>query len=212
MSLPGKHILMVVAPCDFRDEELFVPRAIFERKRARVTIASTRTGCALGSLGGRTTATVLIDKAGAKPLDALILVGGDISDLAALQLEMNDTARMLAAKFWPGCLTMVLQSAALRRRVGVRISPHPLLTRLSPYLRMPVYSTSANISGEPYDEGVDVIWKLFYGKIDFMIDAGCLPRTVPSTVIDVGDRGEVKILREGVITSQKILSSIEKTQ
>ena len=77
MKLPGKKILMIVAPESFRDEELFVPRRLFESLGAQVTVASTRTGRARGMLGGRATATRLIDHLRVDDFDAILIVGGD---------------------------------------------------------------------------------------------------------------------------------------
>jgi protease I len=77
MRLPGKKILMVVAPEQFRDEELFVPRELFESLGARVTIASTRTGGARGMLGGNATVLAAIDHVRVDDNDAVLLIGGD---------------------------------------------------------------------------------------------------------------------------------------
>lgn len=77
MRLPGKKILMVVAPEQFRDEELFVPRDLFESLGAHVTVASTRTGGARGMLGGRATALAAIDHVRVDDYHAVLLIGGD---------------------------------------------------------------------------------------------------------------------------------------
>jgi protease I len=105
MQLPGKKILMVVAPDRFRDEELFVPRDLFESLGARVTVASTRTGGARGMLGGRATALAAIDHVRADDYDAVLLVGGDgaaehlwpHSRLRALVRQAQETDTLLGA-------------------------------------------------------------------------------------------------------------------
>jgi protease I len=51
-------ILMVIAPEQFRDEELQVPRQILEQAGCAVDIASTQTGCCTGMLGAVETATM----------------------------------------------------------------------------------------------------------------------------------------------------------
>ena len=40
-SLRGQHVLIVIAPADFRDEELLQPKAAFEAEGAVVEVAST---------------------------------------------------------------------------------------------------------------------------------------------------------------------------
>jgi protease I len=77
MRLTSKRIVFVIAPRDFRDEELFGPQDILERDGARTVVASTRTGQCLGMRGGRAVATQLIDTIRAADLDALLIVGGE---------------------------------------------------------------------------------------------------------------------------------------
>lgn len=76
MNLSGKNILMVIAPKNFRDEELQEPREIFTNARANVTIASREVDSASGMLG----ATVMVDKHLAeidpKEYDAIVFIGG----------------------------------------------------------------------------------------------------------------------------------------
>ena len=50
-SIEGRHVLMVIAPADFRDEELLEPKAFFEAEGAVVEIASTTAGLARGMQG-----------------------------------------------------------------------------------------------------------------------------------------------------------------
>ncbi|GBC83359.1 Putative cysteine protease YraA [bacterium HR10] len=75
-AVKGKRILMVIAPEDFRDEELFTPKQIFEAGGAEVTIASTRLGLARGMLGGSASPDLLIAEARAEDYDAIVVVGG----------------------------------------------------------------------------------------------------------------------------------------
>jgi L-threonylcarbamoyladenylate synthase len=88
-----------------------------------------------------------------------ILVDG-IDALEALGVEAGAAARELAAKFWPGPLTLVLPARGGLARgvaradgaVGVRCSSHPLATALARRLRAagvgPITATSLNRSGE----------------------------------------------------------------
>lgn len=75
-KLSGKKILMVVAPQDYRDEELSEPRAVFEGLGAAVTVASKGVGEALGSFGGKVTVDKDISEVSAGDFDAAIFVGG----------------------------------------------------------------------------------------------------------------------------------------
>jgi len=71
-----KKAVMVIAPQDFRDEELFEPKAILEKCGVEVKIASASADIALGKLGAKVKPDLLIKDIRIKDLDALIFVGG----------------------------------------------------------------------------------------------------------------------------------------
>lgn len=103
MSKPA--IACVIAPEKFRDEELFVPKATFEKAGYRTVIASTRIGTASGMLGGFATATCPISDLKAADLAALVVVGGSGAHahlwghaaLHALVREMANAGKPVAA-------------------------------------------------------------------------------------------------------------------
>jgi protease I len=75
-DLSDRQILMVIAPEQFRDEELFEPQAVFERAGAKVVIASSRTGVLRGSQGGTAVSTLLLSEVAVRDYDAVVVVGG----------------------------------------------------------------------------------------------------------------------------------------
>lgn len=81
MNLNGKRVLMVVAPQDFRDEELFIARASLEGRGATVTVGSTRRGTTRGMSGGVAEATVEVENVEAEIFDAVLVVGGDGAEI-----------------------------------------------------------------------------------------------------------------------------------
>lgn len=74
--LTGKRILMVIAPKQFRDEELFVPREYFLVRGAEVTVASSATGEIRGMLGRTFSPDAKLADVLAADFDAVIFVGG----------------------------------------------------------------------------------------------------------------------------------------
>lgn len=74
--LAGKKILMVIAPKQFRDEELFVPREYFLVRGAEVTVASSATGEIRGMLGKTFSPEAKLADVSAADFDAVIFVGG----------------------------------------------------------------------------------------------------------------------------------------
>ena len=76
MDLSGKNILMVIAPENFRDEELLEPKEIFENLGALVIIASKGTDSAKGMYGAMVTVDKDILEVNVENYDAVVFVGG----------------------------------------------------------------------------------------------------------------------------------------
>jgi len=69
-------ILIAVAPEKFRDEELTIPVASFQKAGIEFDIASIRRGPCTGMLGAKTTATLSFEEVDPKRYDGLMIVGG----------------------------------------------------------------------------------------------------------------------------------------
>lgn len=54
-NMKNAKVLMVIAPKDFRDEELFEPMAVFESNGLKVDVVSTTKGECVGMLGNKIT-------------------------------------------------------------------------------------------------------------------------------------------------------------
>lgn len=76
-KLAGKNILMVIAPKQFRDEELNHPKEIFEKEGAKVTVACKQMGKCSGMLGATATPDILIKDAKDGDYNAVVVVGGN---------------------------------------------------------------------------------------------------------------------------------------
>ena len=72
----NKKILAIIASSDFRDEELLVPKGIFEKEGFSVTIASSSLDTSIGMLGAEVKPQLLIEDVSADDYDAIIFVGG----------------------------------------------------------------------------------------------------------------------------------------
>jgi L-threonylcarbamoyladenylate synthase len=133
------------------------------------------------------------------------------SAAAAAGLRWSDDARELAALFWPGALTLVLADPghiypdgvrSAEGTVAVRVSPHPLVAALLELLPTPLTSTSANArGGEPAtsgEEALRVATALGAGEEMLVLEAGRLPPSGPSTVLDCTGAVPV-VIREGTV-------------
>lgn len=113
--LSGKRVLMVIAPREFRDEELLEPRALLAEQGAQIDVASTAKGQATGMLGATVTPDLLLSEANAESYDAVIVVGGmgspehlwDNKDLHVLLQNIQSNNKVIAA--------ICLSGAALAR-------------------------------------------------------------------------------------------------
>jgi L-threonylcarbamoyladenylate synthase len=145
------------------------------------------------------------------PENPFILIASEYSCFAPLQPAFSAASRCLADTFWPGPLTLITHCGRPACDVALRITSHPFITTVNNYCHFPLVSTSANISGEPYNPDPDIIYELFCQDVDFMIDAGVLPPSKPSTVVHAFD-DSVKVIREGAIARYDIEECLKKNR
>ena len=144
----------------------------------------------------------------------LVLIPGEES-LDQLVMEIPEVARALMKFFWPGPLTLVFKAApgvspiltANTGKIGVRLSSDEFCTKLLDICKIPITSTSANISGGPNPTSVERINHSIKDVVDLVIDGGVLEIGKPSTVVDVSS-GDVRLLREGVISFDEIIGRL----
>lgn len=136
-----------------------------------------------------------------------------VADLAMAKeyAEVNDAARKVAEKFLPGALTLILKkkpgiAGGITRgmeTIGIRIPDNQFCIKLARSLGRPFTATSANRAGvEPESEFEKVLASV---KADLAIDAGPLPLSKPSTIVNLVS-GYPTILREGVIPGADVLA------
>ncbi len=71
-----KSVLMVIAPENFRDEELFETKEVLDAAGLQTTIASVQKGVCNGKLGGKANAAIALSDAKASDYAAVVFVGG----------------------------------------------------------------------------------------------------------------------------------------
>jgi protease I len=80
-DITGKKVLMIIAPKNFRDEELFHTKEEIEKAGGEVTLASTTMDRATGMFGATANPEITIDSADVNNFDAAIFVGGMGSEI-----------------------------------------------------------------------------------------------------------------------------------
>ncbi len=103
-SLVGTNVVFIIPQNDFRDEEYLIPREIFERLEAEITVASEDTTVAKGMLGLSVKPDKRLKDVLLKNYDIIVLVGGSGSvvfwDDEGLHINLNeaaDSGRILGA-------------------------------------------------------------------------------------------------------------------
>jgi L-threonylcarbamoyladenylate synthase len=143
------------------------------------------------------------------PENPFILVSSKRECISSLKPQFSPSAELLASRFWPGPLTMVMNCEVSGRETALRITDHPFIVEVNNHFSLPLISTSANISGEPYNADPDHIYNVFSDSVDFMFDTGWLPPSKPSSVVKtVND--SVEILRAGAISEEQIRLCLSK--
>ena len=141
-----------------------------------------------------------------RPFPVLI---GDPSQLDQLVDEVPELAKKLRQQFWPGLLTLVLNAqvnlspvvTSEQGTVGVR---QPNDSRVCELLMQtgPLTGTSANRTGQPPAQSVEVVIRQLRSEIDLILDGGPTPGGQPSTVLQV--EPDLRILRQGAISQQTL--------
>jgi L-threonylcarbamoyladenylate synthase len=142
-----------------------------------------------------------------RPLDKRIPIL--VSDLSQVDgYEVDDRARALAARFWPGALTLILRGADESQ--AFRAPDHPVALAL---IRAagPLLVTSANRSNEPDTLGADEVLIAFARQQDELaavLDGGSVPGGVASTVVELSVT-PARLLREGPISRAELAEVVE---
>jgi len=145
--------------------------------------------------------------------DPLIVHVAEFAGIAPLVTAMPDAAATLAARFWPGPLTLVLPRSravppavtAGLDTVAVRIPAHPVAQALLTAARIPIAAPSANLFSRPSPTRAAHVLEDLNGRIDMVVDAGATDVGVESTVLDLTVSPPL-VLRPGAITLEALES------
>jgi L-threonylcarbamoyladenylate synthase len=198
------------------DHSEFIQRALETLRDGGLIAFPTDTVYGLGARAFDGKAVESIYLAKDRPIEkAIPVLIGDVADLQKVSDDITNVVLRLASRFWPGPLTIIVpkhqtlpESISATDTVGVRIPDHPVAREL---LRStgPMAVTSANISGRPSPSTAQEVFQQLNGRIELIIDGGKTPGGVPSALVDCTG-SEIKILREGPISLEQILSAISQ--
>jgi L-threonylcarbamoyladenylate synthase len=146
---------------------------------------------------------------------ALPLLVRDTLMVEELARDISPRFNMLARKFWPGPLTIILNASAkvpLRvtgntGRLAVRQARSWIADDLIARLNQPIIATSANISGQATCRSGIEVFGVMDGTVDLVLDGGACEGIGASTV-DITEP-EWRMIKEGAIREEQIAECLE---
>jgi L-threonylcarbamoyladenylate synthase len=151
--------------------------------------------------------------------DPLIVHVTSIEAATPLVTVVPEAARRLAARFWPGPLTLVMPRSsdvpeavtAGLSSVAIRVPAHPVARALLASSGIPIAAPSANLFSRPSPTHASHVIEDLDGLIDVVLDAGPTTVGVESTVLDLTVDPPV-ILRPGAVTLEQLRDVVAGTR
>jgi L-threonylcarbamoyladenylate synthase len=136
----------------------------------------------------------------------ILVIASDAEEAARLIAERTRTFDILAARHWPGALTLVVQArtevpellTAGTGTVGVRLPDDEEARSIVRACGGLLTATSANPAGRPPARTAQEVADYFPDGLGLIIDGGATRTELPSTVIDV-TVPRPRLIREGVV-------------
>jgi L-threonylcarbamoyladenylate synthase len=192
------------------DDPRALPRAVEVLRAGRLVAFPTDTVYGLGGLVDDDHAIRELYRVKGRGADkAIPILLGGLDDLGKVAIDPSQMALVLAKRFWPGALTLVVprrldlpDSLSPDETIGVRVPDHAFARAL---LRLtgPLATTSANPTGQESPFTPDQVMRGIGGRFDLLLDGGITPGSRPSTVVDCTGPSP-RILRTGPITLGEI--------
>ncbi len=181
-------------------------------QRGGLVALPTETVYGLGADGLNPDAVAKIFVAKGRPQDnPLILHVADSKQIENICQDIPESAYLLAEKFWPGPLTMVLPArdcvpkctTAGLSTVAVRCPDSAITRQIIALAGVPIAAPSANLSGKPSTTTADHVRHDHDGRIDAIVDGGNCRVGVESTIVDLTEQPP-RLLRPGGITPEQL--------
>jgi len=140
---------------------------------------------------------------GDKPIARM---AANAEQVAAVSKDWNSGLQALAETYWPGPLTIVLETSS--GWTGYRVPDHAVALALANVCGRALALTSANLSGEP--DTLTAEQAATAVNADLVLDSGSsAEQAIPSTVVKV-DGNHIECLREGVVPFAEVKQIFKK--
>ncbi len=152
---------------------------------------------------------------GREPHRSLPILVRDIMMAEELAGELNNRFFILARRFWPGPLTVIVPASAKvplkvtgnTGRLALRQSRSNVANQLIAVLNQPLISTSANISGSPTCRSGIEVFGMMDGRVDLVLDGGVCAGG-GATTVDVTEPAW-RVIKAGTIEEREIADCLQ---
>jgi L-threonylcarbamoyladenylate synthase len=149
----------------------------------------------------------------------LIVHISSVDELETIVSEIPEKAKLLAATFWPGSMTLVLKKqknipdiiTAGKDTVAVRVPNHPVTLALLQKLSFPLAAPSANPFSSISPTKPEHVERYFKNDIKMVLDGGACKNGIESTIIGF-ENGEPIIYRLGALSLEDIEAVVGKVE
>ncbi len=178
----------------------------------------TETVYGLGALALNPEAINKVFEAKGRPNDnPLIAHVNKLEELSDLVCPLSPLVKDFIQLFSPGPITYVLKKQAHvpdeltagLDTVAVRIPAKAIARALIALCGAPIAAPSANLSGSPSPTEASHVVHDLEGRIPLIIDGGSCEVGLESTVLDLSDEEDIKILRPGAVTAERLIRFLE---
>jgi L-threonylcarbamoyladenylate synthase len=188
-------------------------------RRGALVAYPTETFYGLGVLATHAAAVERLARAKGRPDGKpLPLLAADLAAVEAVAV-VDGAARQVAARLWPGPLTLVLPArpglpdavTAGTGTVGIRVPGGEIARALAREAGGPLVSTSANPSGGPPPRRAGELDRALRARVDLVLDGGETPGGLASTVVAL-EGGAVRLVRAGPVPVEAVEAALRPPQ
>lgn len=189
-------------------------------REGKTVIFPTETVYGLGANALDEDAAAKIYTAKGRPSDNPLLVHvSDISEVDNLVENVDEKAKLLMEKFWPGPLTILFKKKSVipdrtsggLDTVAIRMPSDEVARRIIKAATVPIAAPSANISGKPSPTKAEHIIEDMKGRVDAILIGGECNFGVESTIVDLSGDYPL-VLRPGCVTLEMLREVLGKVE
>lgn len=131
-------------------------------------------------------------------LDNVAVIERYVHQVPEIAYDLVDLASKPLTIIYSGAKNIAKNLLGENDSIGIRVTKEEFSSRLIGQFKKPIVSTSANIHGEPFPAHFSEIAQEVIDAVDYVVKwrQDEVADSVPSSIIQLGTRGEVKVIRE----------------